>query len=137
MTNSVITYPIPLFQNVIPAPENYKPSRFFISDISLGIRTTVTTTVDNNYYIGQLVRLLIPNGFGSYQLNEKLGFVIAIPASDQVLLDIDSTMANSFVNASLNTKAQIVAVGDNNTGNINSNGSTLALNIPGSFINIS
>lgn len=138
MRNSVISYPIPLYQNLPIAPQNYKPSQFFISAISLGFVTTVTTTVDNNYTIGQLVRLLIPNGFGSYQLNERLGYVIDKPASNQVTLDLVSNNANAFINASLNTKAQIVAVGDNNTGVLNSNGRTLeVLTIPGSFTNIS
>lgn len=138
MRNSVISYPIPLYQNLPIALQNYKPSQFFISAISLGFVTTVTTTVDNNYTIGQLVRLLIPNGFGSYQLNERLGYVIDKPASNQVTLDLVSNNANAFINASLNTKAQIVAVGDNNTGVLNSNGRTLeVLTIPGSFTNIS
>ena len=137
MTNTVITYPIPLYANVNIVSTSYKPSQYFISAITLGYQTIVTTTVDHNYVVGQLVRLLIPNGFGSRQLNEVPGYVISIPATNQVTLDIVSSNADPFINANLNTKAQIIAVGDVNAGNLNSNGTTLSLSVPGSFINIS
>ncbi len=137
--NSVITYPIPAFQNLPIQPQYYAPSQFFISAISLGFLTTITTTVNHNYSIGQLVRLLIPNGFGSRQLNEMLGNVTSIPALNQVTLDLNSSNADPFVsNTALFTQPQIVAVGDVNTGVLNPNGATLEiLTIPGSFTNIS
>lgn len=136
--NSVITYPVPLYQNVPIQPQYYQPNVFFISAISLGFVTTVTTTVNHNYSIGQLVRLLIPNGFGSRQLNEMLGNVTSIPATNQVTLDLNSSNADPFItNAAIFTQPQIVAVGDVNTGVLNPNGATLEiLTIPGSFTNI-
>ena len=136
--NTVITYPVPLYANVPIHTEDYKPRVFFVSAISLGFQTIVTTTVAHDYVIGQLVRLLIPNGFGSRQLNEKTAYVISIPSTTQVTLDMISNNADPFINANLNTKAQIVAVGDVNTGDLNPNGRILQpLAIPGSFINIS
>lgn len=134
----VISYPIPPYQNVPIAPQNFQPSQFFISAITLGYTTLVTTSVNHNYVIGQLVRLLIPQGYGSTQLNEKLGYVIAIPSTTQVTLDLNSSQANPFVNIGTNTKAQIVAVGDINNGSTNSNGrNSEPLYPPGTFINIS
>lgn len=138
MSNTVITYPVPLYQNVPIAAYNYKPSVFVISAITLGFRTLVTTTINHNYVIGQLVRLLIPNGFGSRQLNEKTGYVVEIPTTTQVIIDLNSSNADPFVNANLNTKAQILPVGDVNSGVLNSNGPKFQLTyIPGSFRNIS
>lgn len=135
----VITSPVPVYQNLPIDSDFYKPSRFEIEDIDLGIETTVTTTVDHNYVIGQLVRLLIPANYGCFQLNQKTGYVIAIPASDQVLLDIDSSInVDSFISASTSNVPQIVAVGDIRSGQINSNGRIQNITfIPGSFINIS
>ncbi len=134
----VITYPIPPYQNVPIEPQFYQPSMFFISAISLGQTTTVTTSVDNNYVIGQQVRLIIPNGFGSRWLNERTAYVIDVPASNQVVIDIFSIGFDPFINANLNTKAQILAIGDVNAGYINPTGRvTTTTNIPGSFINIS
>ena len=138
MTPAIIG-PVPPYSNVPIAPQNYKPSRFVISSITLGQNTTVTTTVNNNYALGQLVRLLIPLSFGSIQLNEQTGSVIDIPASNQVTLNINSSQnVDAFVSSVATTKAQIVAVGDYNNGTTNANGRTQVSNVvPGSFINIS
>jgi len=135
----IISYPIPPYTNPPIEPQFYQPSQFFISNISLGPTTTVTTTVDNNYVIGQLVRLLIPPSFGSIQLNERTGYVISLPASNQVTIDINSSVnVNSYIASTAATQAQIVAIGDINSGQINSNGRTNNITfIPGSFINIS
>jgi hypothetical protein len=138
MTNTVISFPIPPYQNLPAVPANFQPSLFYITAIVLGFTTTVTTSVNHNYVVGQLVRLLIPNGFGSRQLNEVLGFVTSIPAPNQVILDINSSQADPFiVNPALRTQPQIVAIGDINAGNLNSNGRILNIAIPGSFNNIS
>lgn len=136
--NTVISYPIPLYANVPIHAEYYQPSRFVISAISLGITTTVTTTVNHNYVIGQEVRLIVPPTFGSRALNEKTGFVISIPADNQVELNIDSIGVDAFIASSATTQAQILGLGDINTGVINASGrSPTGTFIPGSFINIS
>ena len=130
--------PIALYNNLPIEPQFYQPSRFVISAISLGPTTTITTTVNNNYVVGQEVRLLIPPSFGSYQLNEQTGFIISIPASDQFVLNIDSSMnVNAFINSSSTTQAQCVAMGDLNTGQTNTGRTNNITYIPGSFINIS
>jgi hypothetical protein len=130
--------PTPPYTNPPIQPEYYQPSQFFISDITLGITTTITTTVNMNYVIGQLVRLLIPPSFGTSQLNGMTGYVIDILAPDQVVLDINSLNMNEFKSSIATTKPQIVAVGDINSGIISSTGLVNATtNIPGSFINIS
>lgn len=138
MATSVITFPVPAYQNVSIHPEFFRPKRFFISAITLGILTTITTTVDHDYVIGQLVRILIPYKFGTIQLNERTAYVVAIPSSNQVTLDISSIGMDPFVDPGTTTKAQILAIGDINSGQINTNGRILQLTfIPGSFQNIS
>jgi|SRR6188508_892265 len=136
----VISFPIPLYQNVEIHTEYYQPRRFVIEDIDLGLTTLVTTTEDHDYVIGQLIRLIIPAQFGSYQLNEVEGYVISIPNLDEVEVDIDSLRnVDPFISATVTTAApQILAIGDINTGAINSNGRRDNITyIPGSFINIS
>lgn len=138
MNPPLMTGPIALYNNVPIEPQFYQPSQFFISAITLGQTTTVTTSVNNNYVIGQLCRLLIPNGWGSRGLNEQTGIVISLPAANQVELNINSIGVNPFINIGFPTKPQIVAVGDYNSGSINANGrSPTATFIPGSFENIS
>lgn len=138
---TVISYPIPAYQNLTPEPQFYQPSRFIISNVVLGFSTMVTTSVDHNYVIGQECRLLIPNVFGCYQLNEVLGVVLSLPASNQVVLSINSLRnVDAFIASSVTTPstAQILATGDFNSGQINTNGRNSNLTfVPGSFINIS
>lgn len=133
-----ISGPIAPYSNVPIEPQFYQPSQFFISAITLGRTTTVTTTADMNYVIGQEVRLIIPQLFGTRQLNQVTGFVIAIPAANQVTLDIYSANMDAFISSSATSKAQIIAIGDINTGYQSSTGPLIPLvTIPGSFINIS
>lgn len=120
-------------------PQYYQPRVYDISAISIGSTTTVTTTVDHDYVVGQLVRLLIPMIYGSFQLNEKLANVISVPSSTQVVLNLDSSLSNAFVAnpTSGTTQPQIVALGDVNSGQINTGRSGNPTYIPGSFIDIS
>jgi hypothetical protein len=135
----IISFPIPPFQNLPIEPQNYQPRQFFISAIGLGVLTTVTTTTNHNYVVGQLVRLLIPYYSGSRQLNEQTGYVISVPANNQVLINLNSSQnVDPFITTSNPTQPQIIAVGDTNNGIISTTGRNLPTTaIPGSFINIS
>ena len=138
-TGTVISYPISAYQNV-PIQANYfQPSQFFISNIVLGILTTVTATTSLNYVIGQECRLIIPPTFGCFQLNGAQGFVVHIPSVDSVTLNIDSSInVDSFISSSATTQAQILAIGDINSGITSSTGVNIPFtNVPGAFINIS
>jgi len=133
----------PPFNPSINLPINaqyYQPSVFDISALTLGVSTTVTTSVDHNYVVGQSIRLHIPVAYGSSQLSGQQGYVTSIPSVTQVVVDIDSTLANSFIASPSYgpTPPQICAIGDTNSGPINANGSnSTGTFISGSFINIS
>jgi len=130
--------PIALYNNLPIHTEYYTPQFFFISGITLGQTTLVTTTVNHDYVIGQECRLIIPPSNGCRQLNEVKGFVISIPQADQVLLTIDSSRnVDPFQTSSATTQPQILAIGDVNTGAINSGRTNNITYIPGSFRNIS
>lgn len=130
--------PIALGNNYPIHTEYYQPKFFFISSISLGRTTTVVTTTNQDYVIGQECRLIIPPTNGCRQLNEKTGLVIAIQSPTQVVLDIDSSQnVDAFQSSSATTQPQILAIGDINTGAINKGRTNNITYIPGSFINIS
>lgn len=131
--------PIAPYSNVPINAQYYLPSRFTISAVTLGATTIVTTTDDNDYVIGQLCRLIIPPSFGCRQLNESQSFVIDIPASNQVTLQLNSSIGvDPYIASSAATPAQILAIGNINSGAINSNGNQqIGTFIPGSFIDIS
>lgn len=135
---TAIVGPIPPYSNPPIQPQFFQPSRFVITAIALGATTTITTSINHNYVIGQEVRLLIPNGYGSTQLNGQGGTVISIPALNQVVLNIFSIGSNAFVNSNISQQPQIIAIGDINNGLISSTGRVLpSTQVPGSFINIS
>lgn len=144
MSNTVISFPIPPYQNVPIEPQFFQPSQFVISDVTLGQTTIVTTAINHNYDLGQLIRLLFPSKYGCGLLNEQTGYVISIPALDEVEVTINSTNSDPFIPSPTflpfqsKTAPQIVAVGEINTGAINSNGNrSTSISIPGSFQNIS
>jgi hypothetical protein len=133
-----ISGPIAPYSNVPIEAQFYQPSRFVISNVTLGTTTIVTTTVNHNYVVGQLVRLLIPPQYGCFQLNEKTGYVIRIPAANQVEVIIDSsTNVNSYIAATAPNSPEIIAVGDINSGPTNMGRTNNITYISGSFLNIS
>ncbi len=138
MIGPVISYPIPAYSNVPINAEFYQPNQFFISTIANGTTTTVTTTANQNFVVGQLVRFIIPPSFGIRQLNEQQGYVIQINSSTQFVVQIDSSMMDTFKTSSATTQPQVIPIGDIANGQLNSSGrSNTGTYIPGSFINIS
>ena len=144
MSNTVLSYPIPAFSNPPIQPQFYKPKVFVISGISVGITTIVTTTLDMDYVIGQLVRLTIPSKYGSRALNEVDGYVLSIPTTNSVEIDINSLGTDPFIASPTflpfqsRTLPQIMAIGDINTGAINATGRlNTGTFLPGSFLDIS
>lgn len=94
---TIVTFPAPAYQNLPIETQFYNPNVFTISNITRGQTTVVETSTDHNYVIGQQVRLLVPNRYGTYQINERSGIVFSIPASDEVTLDIDSSFMNAYI----------------------------------------
>jgi hypothetical protein len=141
--------PIAPYSNLPIAPQNFNPSQFAITALSYGTVTTVTMAngtngVAPNFVVGQLVRLLMPSAYGARQLNEQLGYVSSIPTSSSVVVTINSIGTDPFIPSPTflpsqsQTLPQIVAVGDSNSGQINTSGTMgLGTSIPGSFINVS
>jgi hypothetical protein len=138
---TVISGPVPPFSNLPIEPQYYAPWTFVITNITLGPTTTVTMTIPQitslNYFIGQLVRLIIPMQFGCRELNGQTGYVIGITPPNQVTLNINSVGINSFQSSIATTKPQITAIGDINTGPTNTGRTNNQTFISGSFINIS
>ena len=135
---TVLSPPIPAYQNLPIEAQFFQPSQFFISAITLGNTTIVTATANMNYVVGQLARLLIPAASGCRQLNNVTGYVLSLPAANQVELNINSTGGDAFITSTTPTQPQIIAVGDLNFGVLSSTGRNIPTTaVPGAFINIS
>ena len=138
----MVTGPIPAFSNPTPNPQYFQPWKFNISAITLGVTTLVTLVIPSittlNMSLGQLVRFIIPPSFGTRQLNEMSGYVIGLTLPNQVTVNINSIGFDPYIASSATTPAQLLSIGDINSGAINANGpKSLETFIEGSFINIS
>ncbi len=143
MSDPINSGPIAPERNPPIEPEFYAPSRFVIEALSYGRNTTVTTTTLHNYTRGQSVRFLIPQYYGAQQLNNKQGYVSAVPSDTQVVVTINSMGFTpfGFVGSPAPNKKnapQIIALGDVNNGFINAAGRVQnGTYVPGSFIDVS
>lgn len=139
---------VPAENNPVINPQYFQPSKFAVSAISKGATTTITMTPSTirgittypNYVVGQLVRVVMSAKHGMRQMDNRQGYVLSLPSSTSVEVDIDSRFFDNFVAnpSGETTPAQIVSVGDINSGVVNSSGRTsLGTYVLGSFINIS
>jgi hypothetical protein len=113
-------------------PFLYCPGTAFISAISTGTTTTVTTTAPHNFVVGQEVGFRIPSAYGTTQLNELPNnltpgspvyyYVTSVTSNTQFVCTAASTGFTAFATnqtvASMvgQSLPQVVAVGDVNTG---------------------
>lgn len=133
-----IVGPIAPYSNVPIQEQFYEPRRYQIEDITRGATTTVTTTADHDFVVGNQARINLPPEFGMYQINGKQALVISIPASDQIELQLDSQQYDAYVSATSTQVPQIIPIGEFNSGYISTTGRVVSdINIPGAFINIS
>jgi hypothetical protein len=115
-------------------PYLYFPGTSVISAITTGTTTTIDTTSAHNFVVGQEVAFRIPSSWGTVQLNSLpntlvpgspvYGYVVSVTDYNTVVVNIDSTAYSAFTSnptvASVPglSYAQIVAVGDVNTGGV-------------------
>lgn len=122
-------------------PQYFRPGAYFITAVSKGSTTAITTNVANQYVIGQQVRFVIPNTYRMIQLDEQIGYVQSIISPTSFVVDIDTSQYNSFDPSPTYgpTKPQVMAIGDINSG-VPANASgriNQGTTIPGAFINTS
>lgn len=124
-------------------PFLYAPGVSYISAITTGTTTTITTTRPHNLVAGQEVAFMIPASWGTTQLNQLpnttipgspvYGYVVSVTNSTTVVVNINSSSYTAFnsnqtvaaVQAGLSFP-QMIAAGDVNTGGVQiSSGSAL------------
>lgn len=125
--------PTGAFVRQVLFPWNYLPGVNFISAISTGTTTTITTTSNHNYVVGQEIAFRIPSTWGTTQLNSLpnavtpgspvYAYVTSITSNTVFVCSFNSTGFTAFNSnptvaqtvAGL-TPPQVVAVGDINSG---------------------
>lgn len=113
-------------------PFLYAPGDAFITSLSLGTTTTVTTTAPHNLSLGSEVAFRIPKQWGTVQLNSlndprrpgspMYGFVMSVPTPTSVVVKLNSSNFTPFnTNVAITSLPglsfpQMVVVGDINSG---------------------
>lgn len=125
--------PTGAFVKKVLYPDLYLPGVNYITAITLGTTTTVDTTTNHNYVVGQQVAFRIPSVWGTTQLNSLpnntipgspiYGYVTSITDNNTFVCNIDSSSYTAFnSNQTLASVPfglsypQVVAVGDINSG---------------------
>jgi hypothetical protein len=115
-------------------PYLYAPGTSVISAITTGTTTTIDTTSAHNLVVGQEVAFRVPSSWGTTELNSLpnttvpgspvYGYVVAVTDYNTVVVNINSTSYTAFdsnqafASVSGQQFAQMVAVGDVNTGGV-------------------
>jgi hypothetical protein len=115
-------------------PYLYFPGVSFISAITTGTTTTIDTTTAHNLVVGQEVAFRVPTTWGTTQLNSLpnttipgspvYGYVVSVTDYNTAVININSTSFTAFNSNQTfagfpgRTFAQMVAVGDVNTGGV-------------------
>lgn len=124
--------PAGAFVRKVLYPFLYEPGVAFISAITTGTTTTVTTTDPHNFVVGQEIGFRIPSAYGTTQLNELPNntvpgspvyyYVTSVTSNTVFVCNAISTGFTAFATnqtvASMvgQSLPQVVAVGDVNTG---------------------
>lgn len=115
----------------------YLPFNCDIDAITQAASAVVTTSEDHGFVVGNRVQFFIPSDFGMRQLNGKKGLVTAVPADDQIEVDINTIAFDAFsVPVGALQSAQVLGAGDQNYGNFSPGGvPVLPITVPGSYLN--
>jgi hypothetical protein len=126
--------PVGAYVTQVLYPWLYLPGVNFISALTLGTTTTVTTTSNHNYVQGQEIAFRIPTVYGTTGLNSLpnnvipgspiYGFVTSVTSNTTFVCNINSSTFTAFnTNQPVSSVPglqfpQVVAVGDVNTGGV-------------------
>lgn len=134
-------------------PDLYIPYRSSITDVSLGNTTSITTTVDHAFVVGQEVFIQIPTvtstAWGTFQLDTETfnqqnvvpqqAYVLSVPSPNELIINVNSSGFGIFsyptsAEASLGmTFPAVYAIGDQNFGVSGPGPFKPPITIPGAF----
>ncbi len=109
-----------------PVPNGYayrfptfQPAMRLVVAITNAAAAQVTTSFEHNYETGDIVRLIVPDGYGMVQVNGLKG-TIEVNSPTTFLIDIDTTYFDPFVippdpSPQVITVAQVVPIGEVNS----------------------
>lgn len=75
----------------------FQPAMRVINNITTGQTTTIVTTFPNQYKVGLIVRLNLPDGYSLQELDQKTGTIIELIDLTTFVIDLDSYGLGLFV----------------------------------------
>lgn len=78
------------------------PQKAFINALTNAQQAVATFTADHDYVLGEVVSFRVTRDFGTFQINQKNGIVLAT-TSDTITVDIDSSDWDVFDFSALDT----------------------------------
>lgn len=100
---------------------SFVPDRSNITGITNASPAVVTTSTPHGLYTGMVVRTVVPNNYGMYQMNGQMAQVSVLSSNTfacyqtlvPTLIPIDSTNYNTFTAPAIpNILAQVLPIGD-------------------------
>lgn len=88
----------------------FQPAKRTISSITNSSPAVIVTAQEHNYLDSDIVRILIPTGFGMAQMNQKVGDVTVIN-NTTFSVNIDSSSFDTFSIPGNNQYAQVIPIG--------------------------
>jgi len=93
----------------------FQPAMRIVSGITNAFPAVITTTFDHTYVSGEIVRIIIPPGFGMQQINQQIG-PITVLSSTTFSIPIDTTRYDIFSVPSTQPAnkqyAQVLSIGE-------------------------
>lgn len=73
----------------------FQPAMRVVTDITNAYPCEVTTSFDHNYFTGDIIRIVIPNGWGMQQINQQASAIV-VTGDDTFEMNIDTTGYDPF-----------------------------------------
>lgn len=88
---------------------SFEPKRYYISAITQASPAVVTTSLDHDIQVGEIVSFRIPYEYGMIQLNHRYYTVIGV-TNDTLTMDVDTRSYIPFSDQGSNTQypAQVI-----------------------------
>lgn len=107
---------MPVPQGFTITNPTYKPVRREITNITNALQGEVTTSQNHEYETGDIVRIIIPIGWGITALNDKVA-TITVTGDTTFTLDINTSAFDSFVtppdpSPEVESVAQVIPIGE-------------------------
>lgn len=96
------------------ADPDFQPSMRVITAITNANPAGITTSFDHDFFVTDIVRIIIPRGFGMAQINNRVVQIVEITSPTTFTIAIDTSDFDVFNDPGNNQFAQVIAIAEDN-----------------------